>query len=62
MIELHVDDYCHACPEFDAEVNTTRLYRDNMVYDGDTIIMCKNESRCHAIKRYLEGVNKNDSR
>lgn len=64
MIELQVADYCHACPEFEADVQLPRLYPDGEFDDvviGDTIIRCKHRTRCYSIhariRREMESKN-----
>ena len=42
MIILEVEDYCHDCPNFEADVeNPTFLYaRDMKLCSGNTIVRC----------------------
>ena len=54
MIELHIEDYCHSCPDFEADVSKN-AFRN---LEGDKVInitvYCEHQHRCRAIKRYLE--------
>lgn len=61
MIRLVVEDYCHNCPDFEAEVHVEKLYLDN--YDVlpirpkniyETMVTCAKAHRCAAQVRYLE--------
>lgn len=57
MIELKVEDYCHNCLDFSADVKRPdRLYAADEVCAviGNTIIRCEYAKRCANIKRYLE--------
>jgi hypothetical protein len=49
MIALRINDYCHSCPDFDAEVETLR-------HGGDchTFVSCSHATKCERIKRHLE--------
>lgn len=64
MIELQVADYCHNCPEFEADVQLPRrrLYPDGeLAVIGDTIVCCKHRTRCYSIhtriRREMESMN-----
>jgi hypothetical protein len=52
-ISLEVQDYCHQCPDFEAEVDKERLFAVNGDVRISTTIRCKHSSRCRAIKKYL---------
>lgn len=56
MIRIEVEDYCHQCLDFEADVTKPeRLYigiEDRVL--GDTVVHCKYRKRCAAIKRFLE--------
>lgn len=56
MIKLEVEDYCHSCGYFEAEVTgPVTLYRmgeDDVVF-GDTIIRCSYRDRCKNINKFL---------
>lgn len=57
MIELRVEDYCHDCLDFSADVKQPeRLYAGDEVCAtiGTTIVRCEYAKRCASIKRYLE--------
>lgn len=53
MIILDVEDYCHACPDFNPDVRKT----DIDAFGGDsrieTAVFCKYERRCSAVARFL---------
>ena len=55
MIVLNVKPYCHNCLEFKADVEGAEiLYAHNEeLAVTDTIISCKHENRCEAIKKHL---------
>lgn len=52
MIELKVNDYCHDCPEFEAEV--TKFYGNNTVIR--TQVTCQNATRCNRLLNRLKKV------
>ena len=54
MIKLDVQEYCHECPFFEAEVKggATELVSttgEHILFPGDTIISCKSADRCHLV-------------
>ena len=56
MIRLEVRDYCAKCFDFEACVQGPDV---NVCIDGteivtDTIIRCKNRTKCEHLRRYLE--------
>ena len=55
MIILEVEDYCHDCPNFEADVeNPTFLYaRDMKLCSGNTIVRCDNRRVCREIYSYF---------
>ena len=55
MIELLVEQYCNDCINFEADVHkiATKLVDGDIVY-ADTLISCKNKSRCKRMLKYLE--------
>lgn len=56
MIELKVDEYCHACPEFVPE--SGKLFRSNNgKFETYTAVFCMNCNLCERIKGYLDGRN-----
>lgn len=61
MIELKVEEYCHNCPDFEADVVKNRI-RDVVVFVDytDTTITCAHAARCRAVKRYLEKQSKGE--
>ena len=62
MIKLDVQEYCHDCLDFVADVERGQKcviddfasFTGSRVYQTDTIVRCKYRNRCKAIKRYLE--------
>lgn len=59
MITLEVEDYCHNCTRFEADVEKDNMYSDDFVV-CNTYISCKNHELCAALKRYLETTEKED--
>lgn len=53
MIKLNVKEYCHDCPNFEAEQHRTILYSGSIDSMSDCVIDCKHESTCHRIEEYL---------
>lgn len=53
MIRFSVEDYCHDCPDFEAEVNKTLLRSNSIVISTDTCITCKHKDKCLQIYRYM---------
>lgn len=49
-IELSVHDYCHGCPEFEAEVDKAYCSNDLI----GTIIGCANHRQCEIIYDHLK--------
>lgn len=67
MIELKVEEYCHDCPDFEADVlkhGDTKGYYDFsgelVVTPSYTIVYCAHANRCRAVKRYLEKKQKGE--
>lgn len=56
MIVLEVQDYCHDCSSFEADVQRPEkmLTSFNEVIISNTIIRCEYRNRCEQLKRYLE--------
>lgn len=52
-IKIEVEDYCHECPEFEADVDTTTLYAGGGAVTVSHAIRCEKRERCSAIERYL---------
>lgn len=61
-IQLEVEDYCHSCLDFKADVTKpTRIPTGDGDYIyGDTVVKCEYRKRCAGIKRYLEQRLKGD--
>lgn len=74
MITLKVEDYCHDCPDFEADVDKdTTVIRCNDPFSGSdlnakpisyikTTISCKYRYRCEAMKYYLEHQKKEEKK
>lgn len=57
MIRLEVEEYCHNCLDFDADVTApqrVRMTDDVEFVFSDTIVRCAYRKRCAGIRRYLE--------
>lgn len=62
MIKLDVEDYCHECPAFEPNVDTTSWY-DPLTQEEtirDTVILCRYRKRCASMMRYLTRKLKNN--
>ena len=66
MIKLDIQDYCHGCLDFEADVEKGRktlVGYDCLGYEeafiSDTVVRCAHRNRCKAIKRYLEKESHN---
>lgn len=56
MINLIVENYCHECPSFEANVvNITSVGEVKT-----TNITCKHRERCKSIKNYLKSIGDKD--
>lgn len=53
MITLRVADYCHRCPDFEADIVKKPSLCDEVVVNNDTLITCKNEFKCRSIKAFI---------
>ena len=63
MIILKVEEYCHSCPDFQAEVRKTDslITESGELYLGDTIVQCVYKNRCTGLVRFLNNkINKGD--
>lgn len=49
MIELKVEEYCHDCPEFEADC--CKVYANGHI--ERTMVKCANAAKCSRIRRYL---------
>lgn len=67
MIELRVKEYCHNCPDFEADVDKDILtmtsddpYQFNSINKKivRTTVLCKHRYRCESVKDYLNTQNK----
>lgn len=57
MIELKVEEYCHDCPEFEANCNKDAfVFTDGRVHHCNTIITCEHAGRCAAMIKHLENA------
>ena len=48
MIRLYVEEYCNACPCFEAHTETLESFEG-----ADTYIECANKEKCDVIRQYL---------
>lgn len=64
MIKLYVSDYCHNCPEFQAQVESQESYDTKRGYvcgvGVDHVITCTNEEKCSHILNYLRATINNE--
>lgn len=60
MIKLNVKEYCHDCPNFEAEQHRSILYSGANTIEcmSDCVINCKHESTCNKIEDYLKKIFK----
>ena len=65
MIKLDVCEYCQNCMEFEPCVTARPelLYVDNEphCFIGDTIVKCKNCSKCEVLYKYLKRSEENEN-
>lgn len=60
MISLLVKDYCHDCPEFEADVEKLNFVTNDLCrYDTENILTnthigCKHRVRCAGMVEYLK--------
>ena len=54
MIHLVVENYCHGCPEFEAETNHESLWGDGKQLTGNTYVTCLHKKLCDRIAAHLE--------
>ena len=58
MIELKVDEYCHNCPEFEAQVD--KVYRTYKAEpEVHTTVTCEHRSKCECIRKCVESQCEN---
>lgn len=64
MIKIEVEEYCHSCEGFEADVigPVSEINLDGEYFVGDTIVRCSNHKRCRNITRYLERQVERQSR
>lgn len=56
MIELKVEEYCHNCPEFEADVDVDDFgYKtyNGYILHTNTTVKCEHAKRCQAIFEYF---------
>lgn len=53
MIKLQVEEYCHDCPEFEAE-SEELYYMNNGELEVSTFVSCMHKNKCYRIKNYIE--------
>ena len=54
MIHLEVEDYCHGCSDFEADVRKDSVYSLDHCIGTDTTVRCTHRNRCEVIFRRLE--------
>lgn len=56
MIRINVEEYCHQCLDFEADVTkpVRSVNDDGKHVQTDTIVQCKYRKRCNGIRRFLE--------
>jgi hypothetical protein len=54
MIYLQVEDYCHSCPEFEAETFHERLWANDEQLTGNCYVKCRYQKRCRQIVSHLK--------
>lgn len=56
MIRIDVEEYCHQCLDFSADVIKPQRVEqiDGKPVFSDTIVQCVHRKRCAGIKRFLE--------
>ena len=60
MIRLEVQEYCHACSDFEPDVEKPEKYYlgSEEVIMTDTVVRCRYRKRCENLKRYLTRMEK----
>lgn len=60
MIRLEVQEYCHACSDFEPDVEKPEKYYSGSeeVIMTDTVVRCRYRKRCENLKRYLARAEK----
>lgn len=55
MIKLQVRDYCHKCPDFEVDCETTIESADCLPegIEQNSYIRCKHSGRCENIERFI---------
>ena len=64
MIKLDVQEYCHDCDGFEADVEHPQHAYDmhgNPIYSSDTLVRCGRRKLCKNIERYLERKMKGEN-
>lgn len=63
MIKIEVENYCHPCIEFEADVEVPIAYyaSGKIVEQTDTIVRCKHRRRCENIVNFIKEDRVNDS-
>ena len=63
MITLKVEEYCHECPAFEPDVDTSGWYnplnQEEMI--RETVILCRYRKRCASMMRYLKKQMREDA-
>lgn len=60
MIRLEVQEYCHACSDFEPDIEKPEKYYlgSEEVIMTDTVVRCRYRKRCENLKRYLTRIEK----
>lgn len=60
MIRLEVQEYCHACSDFEPDVEKSEKYYScsEEIIMTDTVVRCRYRKRCENLKRYLARTEK----
>lgn len=59
MIRIDVEEYCHECRDFRADVTIMTRNAERNEW-SDTIIQCENKKKCAGLVRYLEHRIRNE--
>ena len=70
MIKLDIEEYCHNCPDFEADVDKIEISTPHKTFDPlvvkedityETVIKCKNRKRCSMIAGYFSNSRNEQS-
>ena len=58
-INLELKDYCQECPDFEADVDSRVIRRnDYSIFSCTHTIYCVHRGKCEAIEQHLRGEHK----